>query len=230
MRNERLFFVKQIQDTSRIGEHFTVMNIELKENRFKIFIALLIAIIFTLSIIGFLWIFTQPLWDRLLDLRLNEIILFGGFSVLCFCGLCLLLISIVFMLFKIFIPAKITITKEGISGRTTNGIVLWNQIETIDYLAIRKHWQALIVVLGVIISFANISALIYFLRALLLLDNNDIPSIIRLHLKDETQILLDIDEIFVDGSYSVLDIIKTYKTAEVRGSYYLKSKLQELGL
>ena len=187
------------------------MNIELIENRFKIFIGLLIAIIFTLPVIGYLWIFTKPLLDRLSELRLKEIILFGGFSVLCFLGLCLLLISIMFMLFKMFAPAKITITQEGISGRTTKGIVLWDEIENVDYLSVTKSGQSLLVVLGIIISFASVSALLYYVRALLLLNSNNTLGIIRLSLKDKTQILLDIDESFVDGSRTVLDILKTTK-------------------
>lgn len=205
------------------------MNIELKENRFKIFIGLLIAIAFTFPLIGYLCVFTEPLLDRLQELSLKEIILFGGTTVVCFVGLCLLLISIIFMLFKIFAPAKITITQEGINGRITKGIVFWDEIENIDYFSLRKSGKSILFVLGAIMSLASVSALIYYVRAILLLNNNNTLGIIRLTLKNKTEILLDIDECFVDGPHTVLHIINSYKIAQVRGSYYLEQKLQELG-
>src|SRR5574344_1293131 len=137
-----------MQDKSRRRHHFLIMNIELKENRFKIFIGLLISVVFELPLIGYLMIFAKPLLNRLSDLSLKEIFLFGGVSVLCVFGICLLLMLIAFMLLKMFIPAKITITQEGVTGRTTQGVILWNDIASVDYLSIKQTGQSIPVILG----------------------------------------------------------------------------------
>lgn len=203
------------------------MIIKLKENRLKIFAGILISSLFIFPLIGYLYIIL-PIIDRISELTLKEVILFGGTSVLCLLGLCLLLVSVIFMLFKIFNPAQIILSQEGIRGRTTQGIVAWDDIEKIDYLSFDKKGLSIITLFITIASISSVSALIYSVRAFILLNSGNTLGIIRLTLKNQKQILLDIDECFFDGKHTALDIIKEYKNARIRGSYYLKQKLQEL--
>ena len=187
-----------------------INNIIIKESRLYILLGIIVCFLFTFPLFGYVKIFGQPIFERFYDLNIKEIIIFGStsfFAGLVFIILCL---SILFMLIKLFIPAKIIINKKGFTYGFKQNFIEWNEITYIKNLSIKDYGKKIVYLYLCIIPMLGFNGILQACRLFLLLQT-ELDGIITVKLNNGKIIILPIDDSFVASEEKVINKLNNYK-------------------
>ena len=190
-----------------------INNIIIKESRLYILLGIIVCSLFTFPLFWYVKIFGQPIFERFYDLSIKEIIIFGStsfFAGLVFIILCL---SILFMLIKLFIPAKIIINKNGFTYGFKQNFIEWNKITDIKYLSIKDYGKKIVYLYLCIIPMLGFNGILQACRMFLLLQT-ELDGIITVKLNNGKIIILPIDDSFVVSEEKVIDKLNNYKKCQ----------------
>jgi len=187
-----------------------INNIIIKESRLYILLGIIVCFLFTFPLFWYVKIFGQPIFERFYDLNIKEIIIFGStsfFAGLVFIILCL---SILFMLIKLFIPAKIIINKKGFTYGFKQNFIEWNEITYIKNLSIKDYGKKIVYLYLCIIPMLGFNGILQACRLFLLLQT-ELDGIITVKLNNGKIIILPIDDSFVTSEEKVINKLNSYK-------------------
>ena len=187
-----------------------INNIIIKESRLYILLGIIVCFLFTFPLFWYVKIFGQPIFERFYDLNIKEIIIFGStsfFAGLVFIILCL---SILFMLIKLFIPAKIIINKNGFTYGFKQNFIEWNEITDIKNLSIKDYGKKIVYLYLCIIPMLGFNGILQACRLFLLLQT-ELDGIITVKLNNGKIIILPIDDSFVTSEEKVINKLNSYK-------------------
>lgn len=179
------------------------------ENRFRIFVGILLSSIFVFSLYFLFKIFATPIIKNPYDLRIKEFFIFGSTAFLALIGLIIVGASILFMLYKLLFPAKICINEKGIKTNSKNDFIEFTDIADIKYLSIKNFGKNFIWVWLSIVPMLGFVGILKALQCLLILQMKAGAPIV-IQTKEKCNIILPIDESFVDGEEKVIDTLKYY--------------------
>ena len=179
------------------------------ENRFRIFIGIVICIIFAIPVFFYIEIFANPIIENFSNLQANEIFIFGSSVFLAVIGLFILCISILFMTFKLLLPPKIYVSERGIKICSKKDLIEWETIVNIKYLSIKNFGKKFIWIWLTIIPTLGFAGILQAIRCLILFQI-ETDGLIVIQKSNNKNIILPIDESFVNGEEKVIDILKKY--------------------
>ena len=188
------------------------------ENRLYILGAIVYCSVFCFSLFWTTSIFVQPIIEGFSDLNIKELLLFGSTSILTFIGFIILCLSTIFMLIKLFIPAKLVINDKGIKYGYKQTLVEWQEIADIRYFSIKNSGKKLIWLWLALCPMSGFNGILQAIRCLLLLQA-ETGGFITILKSNKQTILLTIDESFVSGEEKVIDILKACRKKTVRREY-----------
>ena len=187
-----------------------INNIIIKESRLYILLGIIICSLFTFPLFWYVKIFGQPIFERFYDLNIKEIIIFGSTSFLAGLVFIILCLSILFMLIKLFIPAKIIINKNGFTYGFKHNFIEWNEITYIKNLSIKDYGKKIVYLYLCIIPMLGFNGILQACRLFLLLQT-ELDGIITVKLNNGKIIILPIDDSFVVSEEKVIDKLNNYK-------------------
>ena len=190
------------------------------ESRLYIFVGILICSIFTTPLYWYTKIFGQPVFEGIKDLSIREVILFGGTSILTGIGFVVLCLSIIFMIIRLFEPAKIIIDNYCIKYGFKGNFIPWSEITCIKYLSINDFGIKFIILWMGLLPTVGWVGLLRLIQCYLILDSQ--PSNIFLIKKSNKQnIILPIDAGFipVEEKIEIIDILNACRDATIRREY-----------